>query len=660
MISNSDSGSDFIGRKLEMGQLTAALDNVLSGRGQIIMLAGERGIGKTRAANELAALADTKGFSVLRGWCYEHGGAPALWPWLQCIREYIETLDAGQLRREMGPGAADIAEILPELTAKLDGLGPPPPLDPAQARFRLFFSITTFFKNASQTQPMLLVLDDLHWADESSILLLEFLTKEIPGTSLMIVGTFRDGKISGRHLLSRTLGELVRERHFHRVHLEGLSREEVGEFIGSRSGIDVPQSAVNTLHERTGGNPLFVGEVVSSVSPEEIALNQDWVSAIPEAVRDAILRRSSGLSDSCNQLLLTASVMGSEFELSSLQQQASEIDEVAFPESLNEPLASRIIGPLGPGSGRYQFSHALIQQAVYQEIPPIKKAQAHAAMAESLEHLHRDSLVQHAGELAYHFAGAQKVLGSDKLVYFPLIVGEQAIEAFSHEQAMVHFNNVLAAKEGMAEDSVIAAARFGLGRAQTAVLPRHELGLAHENLSRAFEYYASAGNTAKIVAIAFEFYAPQLSEYGLRTGGLVEKALELVPADSLDTGRLHAYRGSILGLGQGDFQSARDSLDRTLIVARQEGNSALEIRALITSAQLESWNNHFEDGLAYGLTAIEKAVAASDLRGEVTARYWACLGSFSSGDTKETERQSSIFLESAGRLRDRNWGGGCP
>ena len=113
MISNSDSGSDFIGRKLEMGQLTAALDNVLSGRGQIVMLAREPGIGKTRAANELAAMADTKGFSVLRGWCYEHGGAPALWPWLQCIREYIETLDAGQLRREMGPGAADIAEILP-------------------------------------------------------------------------------------------------------------------------------------------------------------------------------------------------------------------------------------------------------------------------------------------------------------------------------------------------------------------------------------------------------------------------------------------------------------------------------------------------------------------------------------------------------------------
>ena len=154
-------------------------------------------------------------------------------------------------------------------------------------------------------------------------------------------------------------------------------------------------------------------------------------------------------------------------------------------------------------------------------------------------------------------------------------------------------------------------------------------------------------DTAQVVAIAFEFYAPQLSEHGLRAGGLVEQALELVPTDSLDAGRLHAYRGNVLGLGQGDYQSARDSLDRALTVARQRGNAALEIRALITSAQLESWNNHFEDGMAYGLTAIEKAVAASDLRGEVTARFWACLGSFNSGDTQETKRQSSVLLESA-------------
>ena len=277
-------------------------------------------------------------------------------------------------------------------------------------------------------------------------------------------------------------------------------------------------------------------------------------------------------------------------------------------------------------------------------------------MAGSLERQHRDTLDQHAGELAYHFAGAQTVLGSEKLVYFSSIAGEQAIETFSYEQVMVHFDNVLAAKEGLAVDSERAAALFGLGRAQTAVLPRHELELAHENLSRAFEYYASVGDTAQVVAVAFEFYAPQLSEQGLMTGGLVERALDLVPAGSLDAGRLHAYRGNILGLGQGDYQSARDSLDRALTIAKQEGNAALEIRALITSAQLEAWNNHFEDGLAYGLTAIEKAVAASDLRGEVTAWYWACLGSFFSGDTQETERQSSIFLESADRLRDRNWG----
>ena len=161
----SAAASEFIGRQPELASLTTTLDSALSGRGQVVMLAGEPGIGKTRLANELTTLAAARGAAVLWGRCHERRGAPPYWPWLEAIRTYLENADAGQLREDMGPGASDIAEILPELTTRFDGLEKPPVLNQDEAHFRLFFSITNFLKSVSHRQPLVLVLDDLHWAD---------------------------------------------------------------------------------------------------------------------------------------------------------------------------------------------------------------------------------------------------------------------------------------------------------------------------------------------------------------------------------------------------------------------------------------------------------------------------------------------------------------
>ncbi|MFQ6027107.1 MAG: AAA family ATPase, partial [Dehalococcoidia bacterium] len=178
----------FVGRAEEMAELLAALEDARSGKGRLVMVVGEPGVGKTRTSQELALRARERDTQVLLGRCYENPGAPPYWPWVQAIRSYLRELDTATLRRVMGSGAADIAEIVPEVREALPDLPPPLALEnPEQARFRLFDSITNFFRNATQETPLALFLDNLHWADKPTLLLLEFLATEIGRSRLLVV-----------------------------------------------------------------------------------------------------------------------------------------------------------------------------------------------------------------------------------------------------------------------------------------------------------------------------------------------------------------------------------------------------------------------------------------------------------------------------------------
>jgi predicted ATPase len=223
----------FVGRQAEMGVLQAALEDALAGRGRLVLLAGEPGIGKTRTTREFVTHAEQRSALGLWGRCHESSGAAPYWLWVQIVRAYVRERDVAQLRAEMGAGAADIAAIVPEVRERLPDL--PLPLrfeDPEQARFRLFDAVTTFLYHASQHHPLVFVLDDLHWADKPSLLLLEFLTHELRRSRLLVIGTYRDVELSRQHPLSETLAELTREQPLQRLVLHGLNQEEVERFAG--------------------------------------------------------------------------------------------------------------------------------------------------------------------------------------------------------------------------------------------------------------------------------------------------------------------------------------------------------------------------------------------------------------------------------------------
>ena len=417
---DSLAGGVFVGRQREMGELKACLEDALSGRGRLVTLVGEPGIGKTRTAQELATYAGLRGAQVLWGRCYEEQGAPPYWPWVQAIRTYARDIEPEQLRSDMGAGAADIAEVVSDVREQLPGLESPPQLEPEQARFRLFDSITAFLKNAARRKPLVLVLDDLHWADHPSLLLLEFVARELAAARVMVIVTYRDVELSRQHPLSQTLGELTRERLFQRVLLRGLDQEDVGRFIELVSGIAPPQGMVEAVHRQTEGNALFVTEVVrllvqeGELTQEKPGQQDSWSVRIPEGVREVIGRRLDRLSERCNETLTVASVMGREFTLAKLSPLIEDISVGRLLEVLDETLSARVIEELPRSVGYYQFTHALIQETLSGELSTTRKVRLHARIAQALEELYGDDADTHAAELADHFAEAQTMLGAEK------------------------------------------------------------------------------------------------------------------------------------------------------------------------------------------------------------------------------------------------------
>ena len=624
----------FVGRKREMAELTSVLEDAMSGRGRLVMLAGEPGIGKTRTAQELAVLAEQRGAQVLWGWCYEGEGPPPYWPWVQPMRTYVQQAAAEQLAAEMGPGAA---EIVTEIRGKLPSLETPTVLDPESARFRLFDSITTFLKNAAQRQPLMLVLDDLHWADRSSLLLLEFLAREIGTSSLLVVCSYRDAEVSRRHPLSQTLGTLVREQIFHRVQLDGLTQQDVGELVEGSAGITLTLEAAEVIHKRTDGNPFFVGEVTRQVNLDTITEDQGWASIIPEGVRDAIGRRLNRLSDQCNQMLTTASVIGQEFEFKSLKSLMGDTAEDQLLAAMDEAVGAHLIDELLQSVGRYQFTHALIRETLLEELSTTRQVLLHARIAQALEELYGDSVETHAAELAHHFSEAQTLTGPEKLARYSLVAGERALATHAYEDALVHFERGMAASDialsgtETAPNEEAADLLFGMARALSATRVGPQFVAASIKLSRAFEYYAEAGNVAQAVAAA-EFPIAPLPARLPGVAQLIARALTLVPADSHEAGRLLSRYGGVLGAAEGNHEGGQEALGRAIAIARREGDVALEVQTQAYAANVSGVHLRWQECVDNGLRAIELSMGDEHSWSDMSARYWTAVPLLLMGD----------------------------
>jgi tetratricopeptide (TPR) repeat protein len=474
-------GTRFVGRDREVRELLAALDEAASGRGRLVLLGGEPGIGKSRLADEVATQARTRGYGVLWGRGWEDAGAPPYWPWVQALRAHVRSRDSQEVRGQLGSGAADVAQMLPELRDLFPDLPPRGDFESESARFQLFDSTATFLRNAARAHPLLIVLDDLQAADTPSILFLRFLASQLSDMPVLVVGTYRDVELTPDHPLTSAIAELAREPVTRVISLSGLPAEAVREFIGATVEMPPHDHLVAAVWRATNGNPLFVGEAVRLLSAEgRLGDVKDLTSlrvAVPAGVRAVIARRIGHLSESTGRALRLGAALGPEFKLEVLRR-TGDYDGDEILDRVDEAVAAGLLLPVAGVLGRFRFSHDLVRETLYGELSPGRRARLHRRIAGVLEETYATSIEAHLAELAFHYVQAAQPVddrapetdgepAGPKAVDYARRAGDEAARSLAFEEAARHYGMALAVLDlDTPDDDTRAETLLALGDVQ--------------------------------------------------------------------------------------------------------------------------------------------------------------------------------------------------
>lgn len=506
----------FVGRSREIEALRHALLEGAQGRGSLWLVTGEPGIGKSRLLEEVARVAADRDIQVFWGRCWEAGGAPAYWPWIQVLRALVERAVPMPGALSGAAWARDLAELMPEIQPP-DGTAPSHvALQPDQARFRLMDAVTRTLQAASQSGPLLILLEDLHAADSSSLLLLSFVARQLTAAPIVVVGTLREGDVP-RGEVAVIFERLLRDGH--PLSLGRFDRAQVETFL-SRMHQDFDSALVDSVYTATEGNPLFVGELAryltrSGVRPESVGLR------LPPGIRGTIQARLSLLTESTLFVLQLASVIGRECRRTTLlalgREQGLDVDAAC-----DEASAAEVMVEAAPGVLR--FSHVLLQQVIYTDIAAPRRCLLHASTATVL----MDSSSS-AAERAHHWLAA----GDDHLGR----AAEAAIEAACEADARHALSDVAhwygRALEAKARASASNAERceimLALGHAQIAA---HELTAGRASCQQAAQMARELGDGERLARAALAYGAVYtIGEVHKPLVALLHEALAALPPD---------------------------------------------------------------------------------------------------------------------------------
>jgi predicted ATPase/DNA-binding CsgD family transcriptional regulator len=441
-----------VGRTEEVARLERAVTAVGQGRGQVILVAGEAGIGKSRLVSELRQHALTSGFTVLSGYCFEDDLVFPYAPLIDALRAFLAPQPAQAVATRLGVLAAELVKLLPELTLTLPTLQPTQPLDPEAEKRRLFEALLQFLTQLTQGQPpapLLLILEDLHWCDETSLDFLRLLARRITSCPILLIASYRRDETTPA--LRQWLMQVDRGRLAHEVVLHSLTEPEVQTLLQAIFDLKRPVRTefLTVLYRLTEGNPFFIEEVLKGLlaSGDIFYADGQWdgkpieAMHIPLTVETAVQRRTAQLSAAARHMLTVAAVIGQRFDYPLLQQVTGESD-LELVALLKELVAAQLV--VEGNADHFAFRHALTRQAVYAELLGRERQGFHRAIGAAIEQRYADRLDTQATDLAYHFDAAGEW---SKVLVYAQRAGEQAQAHHTPHAAIEQFTRALQAAQ---------------------------------------------------------------------------------------------------------------------------------------------------------------------------------------------------------------------
>ncbi len=521
-----------VGRQAEKKVLAEALDEARRGSGNIALIRGEPGIGKSCLASTFAESVEDENTWIFYGQCHETLGSPPFWPWLQILKA-LQLIDDSQ---DLSPASIFeslvSAESQPQNRSASLFTG-----DGGAEQFRLFTKIANLLFRYASRRTLVLVIDDLHWADRSSLLLLNHLCRNLSGEAMLVIGTYRDIEVTRKHPLFEALSEINRLTTLRRIHLKGLSEQDVTGYIESTVNEVLPPEILKSLYEKTEGNPLFVSEVARMLQQERNNLTgNQWIVEIPEGIQEAIGRRLNQLSEPCNELLSLAAVIGRKFNLQVLNKLVPDSEQLGLLDALEEAVNRGMIEERQSALAEFQFCHVLIRDILYEELSLAKKILLHKRVADALVELRNERSDYSAGEIARHYYQALQGGQGVKAV-------DYALEAAKHAEKMAAFDEAIGYYE-LALDVISVDEGHHLERRPQIyfdiAMCKHALGVATQSGLEAYyqcievareqkDYKVFADAACRIVYVGRAF---KRAHESLRT---IEEALSYLDDDDLAT-----------------------------------------------------------------------------------------------------------------------------
>jgi len=596
-------GGAFVGRDAPLARLTAALERARAGERRLVLIGGEPGIGKTRLMAELCAAAHADGAEVRSGRCFEEAIAP--------YQPFVEALGDAWLHD--APVAGDDAQ---------------------GARWRLFESVDAALRTGA---PTVLALDDLHWADKSTLLLLAHLVRATRPAALLVVGTYRESELSRTHPLAATLGDLRREGLYERVSLAGLEAGDVAQLVRGWLG---SEELAATLHEETAGNPFFLEEVVRHLRETGAG------AGIPESVREVLGRRLSRLGDGANRALQAAAVVGRDFDLALLER-LDALAGVDVLEAVEEAAAAQLVREDGARPGRYGFAHPLVRETVYEELSLTRRVRLHGAVADGLEALHGDDPAR-LSELATHRLAA--AAGGD-----PAAAVEVALRAARHCMAQLAYEDAAATATAALE---ALDAGGGVLRADV-LLVRGDALLRCGDEAAAREAFGAAAAIARETGDPDRLARAALGASGLGVTiiavdewvvGLLREALGAVGDDGPLRARLLA-RIAIETYYVSTPPQRKATGDEAVRVAQRSLDPAALVAAL-NARRVALWSAaYLAERLDTAAEMVAAAERAGDVEGVLQGRNWLVADLLEAGEVDAARAEVERHEALADRLR---------